>query len=70
MKKSQKNVYITKAYDGSRIYAKESDVKNVCNEECGDWEWCRGEDIKGGSGCLVAFIELCTKNIKFIYEEK
>lgn len=58
-------IYITDAYDGSRIMAKEEDVRKAC-EKC--IELCDRADIKDGCGCLQAFVILCEMGAKFEYE--
>jgi len=62
-------VYITDAYDGSRIMAHEVDVKEAC-KRCDAWDSCHGADIEDGCGCLIAYIKLCHMRVKFIYEAK
>jgi len=64
--KNKDLVFITTAFDDSRIYALRADVTAIC-AKCKD---CDGENPESGAGCLTAFHELCYLNKKFIYKKE
>ena len=62
-------VYVTTAYDGSRIMAREKDAKEAC-KKCDCYESCKRVDLEDGCGCLIAFSLLCQMNVKFVYVDE